>query len=197
MKVYKERINPKVVDVLIILGMSALVISSIAIPALPMTAKIIIDLYKKKKHQDELREWRHFNQARLHQMLKKLYEQKVVEVVEEKEEISIRLSEKGKTKLLKYQLENMMIEKPPKWDGKWRVIIYDIPKEKRLISEIFRRFLKKIMFLKLQKSVYLTPYPCDKQIEFLRQYYNLSKEVLYLVVQRIENEEVYKQYFDI
>lgn len=90
-----------------------------------------------------------------------------------------------------------MIDKPPRWDGKWRLIIYDIRKEKRYLSEIFRSFLRKMEFLQLQRSVYLTPYKCDEQIEFLRQYYGLDKEVLYLVVEKIENEKAYKDYFGV
>ena len=42
-----------------------------------------------------------------------------------------RLTEKGKEKLLKYQLQELKIKKPKKWDKKWRVVIFDI-KEKRI-----------------------------------------------------------------
>lgn len=187
--------NPTVRDVLLLLGVGTLVVGTIAIPALPMAVKPVIDFYKQRKHQKEAKEWARFNQWRLRKILKRLYDQKTVEIIENGDKSCIRLTEKGKIRVLSYKLEEIMIKRPPKWDGKWRIIIYDIQKEKRLLSEIFRRFLRKMEFLKLQKSVYLTPYPCDKQIEFLRQYYGLGEEVLYLVVEKLENEQAYKEYF--
>src|SRR3990167_2124094 len=42
------------------------------------------------------------------------------------------------------------------WDGKWRVVIFDIPEEKRIIRNLFRRNLKKWGFKHLQKSVWIS-----------------------------------------
>ncbi|QQG43099.1 MAG: hypothetical protein HYW45_02750 [Candidatus Daviesbacteria bacterium] len=39
------------------------------------------------------------------------------------------------------------------WDGKWRIVIFDIPEQKRLVRDLFRRNLKKWGFKHLQKSV--------------------------------------------
>lgn len=50
-------------------------------------------------------------------------------------------------------------------------------------------------FHQLQKSVYLTPYKCQKAIEYLREYFNLGEEVLLLEVNKLENEAHLKQYF--
>ncbi|OGE20027.1 hypothetical protein A3A14_00270 [Candidatus Daviesbacteria bacterium RIFCSPLOWO2_01_FULL_43_38] len=195
MSISSEGQSPTVKEVLILLGVGALVVASVAMPGLPMAAGSIVKIYKKRERDKREREWNRFNQFKLHQVLRRLYSQKTIEISEGNNQVCIKLTQKGHSRLLKYNLEEIMIEHPPRWDGKWRVIIYDIAKEKRVLSEIFRQFLTKMMFLKLQKSVYLTPYPCDKQIEFLRQYYGLDKEVLYLVVNKIENEEAYKKYF--
>jgi len=190
-------LSPTVKEVLLILGVAGLVATSLAIPTLPMAVKPVVDYYKKKKKEQEFKEWEKFNQPRLKFLLKRLYQQKVVDFKDTNGQTIITLTEKGKKRVLSYQLEEIMIDKPPKWDGKWRVIIYDIRKERKILGDIFRRFLQRMQFLKLQKSVYITPYPCDEQIEFLRQYYGLGEEILYLIAQKIENEEVYKKYFGI
>lgn len=190
-----DQLNPAVKDVLLVLGVTTFVVASVVFPSLPLAAKPILNYYKKKKRQERFKAWERFNQPRLRYLLKRLYHQKVVDFREVDGQTVITLTERGQKKVLGYKLEEIMINKPPKWDGKWRIIIYDIRKEKRILSDIFRRFLQKMQFLKLQKSVYLTPYPCDMQIEFLRQYYGLGQEVLYLVVESLENEEVYKHYF--
>lgn len=188
-------LSPTVKDVLLILGVTGLIAGSLLIPALPMAVKPITDYYKKKNKEKEYKQWDKFNQTRLKSLLKRLYQQKVVDFKDINGQTMITLTDRGKKKVLSYQLEEIMIDNPPKWDGKWRVIIYDIKKERKILGDIFRRFLQKMQFLKLQKSVYITPYPCDEQIEFLRQYYGLGEEILYLVAQKIENEEVYKKYF--
>ena len=50
-------------------------------------------------------------------------------------------------------------------------------------------------FLKLQRSVYLTPFRCRDEIEYLRQVCGIPSEVIILTVSGIENEHVYKEYF--
>jgi hypothetical protein len=57
--------------------------------------------------------------------------------------------------------------------------------------------LKSLKFLRLQKSAYITPFICDDEIEYLRQFFNIGNEVIVLKITGIENEQVYKRYFGI
>lgn len=189
--------NPTTREVLKLLGIGAIVTASVLMPGLPMAIKPVISLYKKKEKADQEKYWNRFNYSRLNQLLRRLYEQKTIDIFEENGASVVKLTEKGKTKLIKINLEEITIQRSPKWDGKWRLIIYDVKKDKRVLGEIFRRILKKLQFLKLQRSVYLTPFPCKDEIEFLRQYHNLGKEVLYIEVGKIENEGAYKGFFGI
>lgn len=52
----------------------------------------------------------------------------------------------------------LMLEggEPEEWDGKWRVVVFDIPEQKRIIRNLFRRNLKKWGFKHLQKSVWIS-----------------------------------------
>lgn len=193
----KNSLLPTVKDVLMILGVTSFVTASLIFPVLPMAAKPLLDYQRKKQKEKKFKEWEQFNQARLRTLLKRLYKQKTVDFQEVDGQTVITLTNQGHKKVLSYRLAEIMINKPKKWDGKWRVIIYDIKKEKKILRDIFRRFLQKMQFLQLQKSVYLTPYPCDKEIEYLREYYGLGEEVLYLIVQKLENEDIYKHYFAI
>lgn len=63
------------------------------------------------------------------------------------EELIIRLTSAGRL---------LLPEDETKWDGKWIVVVFDIPEQKRLIRNIFRRFLKKLGFKQLQKSVFIS-----------------------------------------
>ncbi len=193
----KYKISPKVKDILELLGKGVLLSSLFLFPGAGIGISAIYNAYEKAKRENEFQAWEKFNQPRLHYILKRLQRQKIVKVVENNGFSEVHLTQKGKLHILKYKLEEMKIEKPKQWDKKWRVIIYDISKFKRQQQNSFRRMLKKLEMLQLQKSVYLTPYPCDKEIEFLRQYFDVGEGVIYIVAEHIENQEVYKKYFGI
>jgi CRISPR-associated endonuclease Cas2 len=72
---------------------------------------------------------------------------------------------------------------------------YDISKYKNNQRNNFRRILKQVHFFRLQKSVYLSPYSCSEQIEFLREYFGVGEDVQIITADKLENESVYKQYF--
>ena len=191
------RIDPNVKAIVGLLGVGTFLAASIVFPGLPIVAKTIMDEHKDWKREKQFKEWNRFNLGRLRQILKRLREQKDVKVTEKDGEQIVILTKRGKTKYLKYRLEEMIINKPPRWDGKWRLIIYDISILRRNQQELFRQTLKKLEFLKLQNSVYLYPYPCYDEVEFLRQYYDIGEEVIILEVAHLENEGAYKKYFNI
>lgn len=62
----------------------------------------------------------------------------------------LKLTDEGRTAILLGQ------ENVDNWDGKWRIVIFDIPEQKRLIRDLFRRNLKKWGFRHLQKSVWIS-----------------------------------------
>lgn len=62
----------------------------------------------------------------------------------------LKLTDEGKTMVL------LTSDNEEDWDGKWRVVIFDIPEQKRLIRDLFRRNLKKWGFKYLQKSVWIS-----------------------------------------
>ncbi|MBI2611624.1 hypothetical protein HYW54_02640 [Candidatus Gottesmanbacteria bacterium] len=190
-----QYVSPKVKDVLSLLGRGVLLSSLFIFPGAGAGLKAILDIYEEDKREKEFREWEKFNLPRLRYILQRLRRQKIIEVSEENGVSIVRLTEKGRLRTLKYKLEEMSIRKQKKWDQKWRIIIYDIEKFKQRQQKAFRRMLKKLNMFQLQKSVYITPYPCDKEVEFLRNYFGVDEGVLYIVAERIEYEDAYKKYF--
>ncbi|MBI2196383.1 hypothetical protein HYU45_02100 [Candidatus Daviesbacteria bacterium] len=185
---------PSSKEILYLLGMGALLAGSIITPGLGAAAGALYRVKRKHDWEQSQREWKKFNLKLLKRNLKRLHDQKVVEIVDEDGQDVIKLTQKGRTKYLRFKLEELSL-KGKSWDGKWRLVIYDISKLKKSAQENFRRVLKQINFFPLQKSVYLTPYKCTGEIEYLREYFNLSEEVLLLEVNKLENEPFYKQYF--
>lgn len=190
-----EKQYPSPKEVLKLLGAGVLITACFVAPGLPLAIGAFAKGEREKEWKKLRKEWKKYNLSRLKQTLKRLYEQKTIEVVETKDGPIVKLTNKGKLRLLRYKLEEMQIKKPLIWDRKWRLIIYDIPKKKKKAQEVFRRILKGMKFLQLQKSVYLCPYPCEKEIEFLRELYGIGKYVVMLVVEKIENDKAYREYF--
>lgn len=107
------------------------------------------------------------------------------------------LTEKGRQELLKYQIREKIIDKPRKWDKKWRVVVFDIEERARNLREGLRQELTNLGFVKLQNSVWIHPYECNGVIAMLKTYFKIEASVLYMTVEEIEDDEWIKRQFDL
>lgn len=107
----------------------------------------------------------------------------------------LKLTEKGKLKLMRLEKYNFQFKKPKKWDKKWRIIIFDIPQKRRLQRDKLRFTLKQIGFVKLQQSVWVYPYDCEELITILKLDFKIGKDILYIIAEKIENDKLLKRYF--
>lgn len=181
----KIRIDPKVKDVLKLLTVGIVLTTVVLFPGIAAFGPLIKETQKER----DKKEWDKFNLWRLRQLIKRLEKQKVVDI---KDGI-VKITAKGSIRWLKFNLDKMELKS--KTDGKWRLIIYDVANLRRSQSEFFRETLKRLGFLRLQKSVYITPFVCDDEIEYLRQLFSIGSEVLIIKATGIENEQLYKRYF--
>lgn len=177
--------HPRIKDVLLILASGTLVSAAILMPGLPAVFSPF------------LWEGKGFKKGRFKQTLKRLQKQQMVETVETKDGYAVRITKNGITKALKYKLEEMQVIKQKHWDKKWRVIVFDIGEDKKKLRDELRKRLKQIGFYTLQDSVYVHAFPCQDEIEFLRQIYGVDIEVTVILALKIEGEEKLKSYFGI
>ena len=108
-----------------------------------------------------------------------------------------RLTDRGKRELLRYKLEELVVNKPRHWDGKWRIVIYDIKELKRRARNQMRQELVTLGFVHLQNSVWIYPYECDEFVTLLKTYYGLGRSLLYLVVDKLEGDLSLKKEFEL
>lgn len=141
--------------------------------------------------------WQSFNKKRLKQTIFRFRQQKYVDIKEEDGQYVVKITTKGLEKALSYKLEEMKIKEPENWDGKWRVAIFDISNKKRYCRDFFRNKIKALGLYRLQKSVYVYPYPCFDQIEFLRQIFGVGLEVKYILAEKIEEDENLLNHFQL
>lgn len=109
----------------------------------------------------------------------------------------LSLTPKGEAALRKLKLNEYKMQKPERWDGKWRVLIFDIPEKMRGLRELVRRTLFAIGFVRMQDSVWLYPYDSEDLITLLKADFKIGKNLLYLVVEQMEYDARYRDHFDL
>lgn len=159
-----------------------------------LTAKILgilasgflLSLEKDKRQRFQLhkecnRIWYTIDRKQLYQILKRLRMEGVIETVKCANKIEkIRLGEKGKMRWLQYQFNDMELKSSRRWDKKWRIVLFDIPESKKHIRDALRKKLKNLGFLEFQKSVFIYPYPCQDEINFIINFFDIEDCVYYL-----------------
>ena len=117
-----------------------------------------------------------------------LYKSKLVDQKDNKDgTTTFILSAEGKKIALTYNLENMAISKHS-WDKKWRIVIFDVPEKFRKVREALRHHLKRLGFIKLQHSVFVLPFKCRNEIEYVVEFYNIRRFVRFIEAVSIDNE---------
>lgn len=134
--------------------------------------------------------------ARINQEIKRLHKRGLVEIIKKRNGVKeIRLTKEGKEKLDRYRIDLLRIEKPNKWDKKWRIIIFDIPIKKNKSRAMLRGRIKRLGFYKLQNSVFVHPYPCYEIVRYLRDFFGVSSDVEYIEADNLENQNKLIQHF--
>ena len=133
------------------------------------------------------KQWKKIDKEKLHKEFKNFYRSKLVKRKKNKDgSYTIILTEKGKVKALTYSIQNMKIENK-EWDGKWRIVIFDIPEKIRKGRDALRKKIRELGFYELQKSVFVFPYNCKDEIDFIIEFFGLRKYVRYGVLDSIDN----------
>lgn len=174
-----------------IILMTVAAVGFLSIAVLAPNAVQAIEIFSQNKKRKYNTRWY------VEKSIIKLKNQGLIKFEKRDGKIFARLTEKGERGLLKYQLKELIIKKPKKWDNKWRIIIFDISEYKKKIRDGFRIELINLGFFKLQNSVWAYPYDCEEIIFMLKTYFFLGKDVLYMTVEKIENDGWLKRKFKI
>jgi DNA-binding transcriptional regulator PaaX len=141
-------------------------------------------------------EWKEIGKQATEQAINALYESRLVKAKENADGThTLVLSDNGRKRALTYKAKDMKIERPPKWDKKWRVILFDIPEDEREARDALRDHLTYMGFYGLQKSASVHPFDCRDQIDFLVELYDIRKYVRFIIAEHIDNEEHLKRFF--
>jgi DNA-binding transcriptional regulator PaaX len=144
------------------------------------------------------KEWQDINKRTLHEAIKKLYQSKLIDYKENDDgTVDLVLNDDGKKRALKYNLDTIKIKKSAKWDGLWRVIIFDIPECFKQGRDALAVKLKQMGFYPLQKSVFIYPYECKNEIDFIIEIFDLRQYVRIMLVKETDVDLDLKNKFKI
>ena len=144
------------------------------------------------------REWRKINQQSFTRSVHALCQKKLLEEIRHKDgSVALKLTPDGRKHAGFFQLfgKTLKIKRLKKWDGLWRIVIFDIPEEDKDFRDILRDHLKQIGFYKLQHSVFIFPYPCESAIISLVELYNARPYVRIITATTIDNERQLRKKF--
>ena len=106
------------------------------------------------------------------------------------------LTKAGEAAFLQEKHRTLILQKPAKWDGQWRIVMFDIKEDKKNIRDAIRRHLRRLGFYRLQKSVFVTPNPCESEIHFLQKFYESEGEICLITATFLgEKERAVRKYF--
>lgn len=118
----------------------------------------------------------------------------------EKEEMSdgvvVKITEKGKREILKFDLAKMAVKRG-KWDGKWRIVFFDVDEDKRHIRDRLREYLKILGLKQMQESVFVSPFDVFAEVKYLREVLDIPHAVKLATVDYLENSEDLREIFEV
>jgi len=119
-------------------------------------------------------------------------------IKENSNEVVVRITDNGRKYLKTFDIDNMSLNRSERWDGRWRLVIFDVPEKHKKAREALRKKLKDLYFVRLQDSAWVTPYPCDDEIRFLREIFNIPFNVDVFTLDDLKHHEInLKKHFKI
>mgnify|MGYP001614296357 FL=1 len=154
----------------------------------PYTGMAIIKYYFKKHQRERARR------------LKELEKRKLINFEYlPGDEVRVTLTHRGKKLVRQYKLDEIKLQKPKVWDKKWRLIIYDIPIGQKNAARAMRVKLKDMGLYQLQKSVWVSPYECIAELEFICSVFELdmNQYIYYIKTAEIPKTQEIKKFFEL
>lgn len=143
-------------------------------------------------------EWKKINKQSLERAIYSLYRSKLIRECENPDgSLTMVLTDQGKKKVVTFNIDNMEIKKPKQWDKKWRMVIFDIPEKKRAARDVLRETLKRLGFYEFQKSVCIYPYPCQDEVDYIIEYFEIRPWVRIVTAVSLDNELHLRKIFNL
>ena len=135
--------------------------------------------------------------AKVLRVLKKLEKNEVLDIQEKNGKVTVYLKNENHPKIIEYSIKILLDfkKKNKQWNAKWFLVFFDVLETQRNKRDYLRRYLIKFGFYQYQKSVYLFPYECEREVKLIKKIVEGAKYMKYIIAEKIEDELRAKEYF--
>lgn len=166
------------------LAIGGFIVMCIAMPNIAQVA----NLFNATKSKDKYR----FNRA-----VRSLQKKKLVRIYQRNGQDVVEITRGGSKKVLEYNIDEMKLKHPRRWDGKWHIVMFDIPEHKKIARHALSRKVRELGLYPLQKSVLVSPFQCKDEIDFIGEFFSVRNYIIYVTANEIEGVEKVKRHFKI
>lgn len=124
----------------------------------------------------------------LNRSIKNMGDLGLIETIKSDREDYARLTPKGRQKLASIKLDSKNTLISNNWDGKWRIILLDLPESRKAERESIRYLLKKANFICLKNSAWISPYPFEHLFMNIKKDLGLTTEIMIIVTDFVDPE---------
>lgn len=120
--------------------------------------------------------------------IKRLEEAGFIESIYSGQNDYARLTKIGRKKAHSLKLENDTTLLSTTWDGYFRIILLDMPENRKSERDALRYLLKKAGFICMKNSVWISMYPYEHLFKNIKKDLNLSTELIILVTNKLDED---------
>jgi len=106
-----------------------------------------------------------------------------------------RLAPKGEKFAALIGAGRLALKRPKRWDGRWRLLVFDIPERRRSTRIQIRTTLQHLGLFRLQDSVWVYPYDCEDVVTILKADLHVGKDLLYVIADKVEYDLPLRKHF--
>lgn len=178
----------EVIDTILLVGLSGSVVTtSLLLPGSIIAFGPIMERYYKgyDKRQKEREYQRLISYMKRQNLLKS----------EPRAGNGLVLTDKGRKRAVKANLFTLSIDTDHEWDGRWRMVIFDIPEKCKTQRDLLSTHLKTLGLYQLQKSVWIHPYDVREEIAAIAVEYNIDSYITLVEVTSVDRHKELKEHF--
>ena len=181
--------------ILLLVGVAGVIVIAAAAPGALLAAKLF--------EQNQRRFPKQYKKQEAARAMQRLQKTRLLAIKQRNGKFVVELTKEGKQKFKELQLKEsqlgkLRITKPTHWDGKWRILVFDIPdKSHKRVRDVLRGKLKEWEFYPLQKSVWVCPWPCENEIQLMVELYEISRYVNVIVAEKVSGDASLRKHFSV
>lgn len=138
-----------------------------------------------------------YNSTTIYSSVNRLAKDGLIEKFKREKRIYFRLTEKGSNYIQNHLKSSE--KSVSSWDGKWRLVIFDVPEEKGKLRTFLRDYLKILGFGKVQRSVWISPYDFENKVAYFAKKLKISDYIFQLSVNNfrgLNGKEIAQLFWD-